>query len=296
VATGNQLCSQCHKDVVDAVNGNKYKHILGTRDCLSCHNPHSSSKAANLLKSDVPALCVNCHDLKKAGVAKQHMNYPMEKSRCTSCHNPHGSNNKGITLENTHSPMARKMCSQCHEDASLPNALRLKREGIALCRGCHSDTVGNLLRKNRVHWPVLDKRACLNCHDPHASKQARLLAGPMTTFCGTCHADTIDKQNKAKEKHKPAMEGACSKCHSPHASNEALLFDNASVLNICGNCHEWQKHSSHPIGEKILDPRNQNVSMDCLSCHRSHGTDFKNFTYSDPKMDLCVACHQRHKR
>jgi len=294
--SGNQLCFGCHKDIANAVGKNKYKHILATKECLTCHNPHSSSKAASLLKEDVPKLCFNCHDLKKPTVAKQHMNYPMDKARCSSCHNPHGSNNPGITLENTHSPMARKMCNQCHQDPSQPNALGLKKEGVALCRGCHSDTVGGILSKNRVHWPAIDKKGCLNCHDPHGSKQAPLLLGPMKNLCGRCHADTIDKQNKAKGKHKPNEEGNCVLCHSPHAANYALLFDNTSVIGICGKCHVWERHTSHPIGEKIIDPRNNNISLDCMSCHRSHGTDQKYFTYYDPKTELCVMCHTKHVR
>jgi predicted CXXCH cytochrome family protein len=294
--SGNGLCFGCHKDIAEAVRSNKYKHILATKDCLTCHDSHSSSKASFLLKDDVPGICIKCHDPKRSIFANQHMNYPVEKSRCTSCHAPHGSNKAGILLENAHSPVVRKMCNQCHQDPGQPASLKLKREGIALCRGCHSDSVGEILGKNRMHWPLADKTACLNCHSPHASKQASLLAGPMKNVCGGCHADTIERQTKAKSKHKPVEEGDCTQCHSPHAANNMLLFDNVSTLGICGKCHEWQKHSSHPIGEKVADPRNRNISLDCLSCHRSHGTDQKHFTHSDPKMDLCVTCHQKYKR
>lgn len=295
-SSGNGLCFGCHKDIADAVKTNKYKHILATKECLTCHSPHSSPNAAFLLKAEVPRICVNCHDPKKPIVAKQHMNYPVEKARCTSCHDPHGSNKEGILLNNAHSPVARKMCNQCHQDSGQPNALTLKREGIALCRGCHSDTVGEIASKNRLHGPLADKTACLNCHSPHASKQTSLLDAPMKDLCGKCHGDTIERQTKAKSKHKPVENGECTQCHSPHSANSLLLFDNVSTLGICGKCHEWQKHSSHPIGEKVADPRNRNISLDCVSCHRSHGTDQKHFTHSDPKMDLCVACHQKYTR
>ena len=293
---GNALCFGCHKDIADAVKNNKFKHILATKECITCHDPHSSSKAAFLLKNEMPGICVNCHETKKPAFAKQHMNYPMEKARCSACHDPHGSDKEGILLKNTHSPVARKMCNQCHQDPASPTALNLKREGIDLCRGCHSSMVGEILSKNRIHWPLVDKRACLNCHNPHASKQGFLLAASMGNLCGKCHADTIEKQNKAKSKHKPVEEGNCTKCHSPHSANYPLLFDNASILSLCGKCHEWQKHSTHPIGEKIIDPRNSNISLDCLSCHRSHGTELKYLTYFDQKLDLCVMCHQKHKR
>lgn len=295
-AAGNQLCFECHKEYMNAVANKKFKHILGTKECLTCHNAHSSSKAAFLLKEDVPNICNNCHDMKKPILTKQHMNYPMGNARCTSCHDPHGSNRAGILWENAHSPVVNKMCNQCHQDSKSTNALGLRREGVALCRGCHSNTVGGILGKKRIHWPLADNVACLNCHSPHASKQASLLTDEMKPLCGKCHSDTIAKQNKATVKHKPADEGNCTKCHSPHAANYAFLFDNESTLALCGKCHEWQKHSTHPIGEKVVDPRNPNITMDCLSCHRSHGTDQKYFTYSNPDMDLCVMCHQKYKR
>ena len=60
--------------------------------------------------------------------------------------------------------------------------------------------------------------------------------------------------------------------------------------------HDYKKHSNHPIGEKITDPRNGNLTLDCLSCHRNHGSPFKAFAHYDTDAELCVQCHEGMRR
>jgi predicted CXXCH cytochrome family protein len=138
--------------------------------------------------------------------------------------------------------------------------------------------------------------SCQNCHNPHASREPDLLKEPQIVLCGECHRDTIVRLDKSAAKHKPAVEGECTKCHLPHSSNNVSLLDNTNVNNLCGTCHDWQKHSSHPIGEKAVDQRNRNLKMDCISCHAPHGSDHKRFAWYDTKMELCVQCHEQFKR
>lgn len=162
--------------------------------------------------------------------------------------------------------------------------------------GCHADLVGTALARARPHWPVLDARACLNCHSPHAARAKPLLRRPPKALCGSCHGDTIERQEKSLVKHAPIDAGECATCHDPHGSDHDFLFKEADVLTLCGTCHEWQKHSTHPIGDKVVDKRNPNLTVDCLSCHRTHGSAFKNFAHYDTKAELCVQCHQELRR
>jgi predicted CXXCH cytochrome family protein len=224
------------------------------------------------------------------------MNYPVAKARCTSCHDPHGSDRPGILYNNVHKPITTRMCNQCHEEATSGSPLKLKKEGNDLCRACHSSMLGKMGEQNRIHWPVLSKEGCLTCHNPHASTQKGLLKAPMLTLCGSCHDDTIKRQEKSVTKHEPIKEGVCTSCHDPHASNNILLFKQSSVIEVCASCHDWQKHSTHPIGEKIRDKRNKNLSLQCLSCHRSHGTEFKGMLPFQSTSELCIQCHAEFKR
>ena len=293
---GNALCAGCHQNLAKQVAGNKFKHSPVEKGCLNCHTPHASAKSLSLLKNDVPGLCVACHKPDTPAFGKQHMGYNVAKSNCSSCHDPHGSGSRGIIWGKPHQPVANKMCNQCHLDPSSPNALKTRKEGFELCRGCHNPMMNETQARNRVHWPVVDKRSCQNCHNPHASRENALLKEPQRSLCGGCHQDTIEHLDKSLVKHKPAQDGSCTKCHRPHSSNLVSLLDNTNPIDLCGACHDWQRHSSHPIGEKVADKRNRNLAVDCSSCHSPHGSEHKRFTHYDFKADLCVQCHEQYKR
>ena len=311
---GNDLCISCHKGIGEAAAKVKFKHSPVEDGCLTCHDPHGSAKAVALLKNELVSLCTECHQPDKPAFTKQHVNYPMAKARCTSCHDPHGSDRGGILFANVHTPVANKMCNQCHEAPNSPTPFKTKRPGFELCRGCHSKMMNDTLDKNRVHWPLFDKVGCLNCHEPHASTGKKLMNSDTVTLCGKCHADTMAKQEKLaamerQEKaaakgrqpkgditHAPIQKGDCLSCHAPHASNAGFLLSKQPVIDLCGTCHDWQKHTSHPMGEKTRDSRNKNLSMDCLSCHISHGTTYRYMIPFPEVTTLCVQCHKQYKR
>ena len=311
---GNELCFDCHKSIGSAVAKVKFKHNPVEKGCMNCHNPHASTKANHLLKDNLVTLCVSCHKTDRPNFQKQHMNYPVAKSDCSSCHDAHGSDRGGILFDNVHAPVANKTCTQCHEASTSPDALKTKKTGFELCRGCHSKMLNDSLSKNRVHWPLVDKVGCLNCHEPHASRQKKLLAGDMKSLCGKCHIDTMTSQRKLAEKeeqekaaakgrvirgaltHSPIQEGNCEACHSSHASDNVFLLQQPSITKLCENCHDWTKHTNHPMGEKVVDTRNKNITMQCLSCHRSHGTGYRYLNAFPTTTDLCVQCHKQLKR
>jgi predicted CXXCH cytochrome family protein len=157
--------------------------------------------------------------------------------------------------------------------------------------------VNEALSRNRIHWPLLDQKGCLNCHNPHASKQAALLRqDTMTNLCGSCHKDSVMKIEKAESKHNPVQAGMCTTCHSPHGSDSVLLMKMPKIIELCGTCHDFSKHSTHPVGEKAIDQRNKNLTVDCRSCHKAHGSDQKHLTIFEGRTDLCVQCHREMKR
>lgn len=305
IKAGNELCFDCHKDIGDTIKKVQFKHepVEKEKGCLNCHNPHASAKFNFILKNDVPSLCIECHKTDKPTFTRKHMNYPVANTNCSSCHNTHGSNRKGIIYDNAHTPVAEKKCKQCHKEPTSQFPLMTKKQGVELCRECHNDMIDEIFNKNRVHWPLVDKIGCLNCHSAHAAKQKKLLTGSIINLCGECHSDTVELQEISKNNPKnpnlcePVKEGNCISCHSPHASDNILLAPQPSFsFDICGSCHEWQTHSTHPIGEDIIDQRNKNLITDCLSCHRACGTGNK------PKMmhfkttyDMCIQCHIEYK-
>ena len=288
---GNDLCFGCHAELAKAIAEAKFRHPPVSKSCLTCHSPHAGETTKALLSKEAPGLCVACHKPDQPAFQRAHLNYPVARGDCGSCHDPHGSSQPSILWANVHAPVRNKMCAQCHNDAASPQALATKKTGVDGCKACHSDTVNTALGDARIHWPVVDRRACLNCHRPHASRAGKLLESEEKALCGECHADAVARQARSETKHEPILEGNCSTCHRPHSSGTTFLLDGADMTEVCAKCHEWQKHSTHPIGPKVVDPRNRNLGLDCASCHRTHGTPFKHLAHFDTKKDLCVQCH-----
>jgi predicted CXXCH cytochrome family protein len=156
--------------------------------------------------------------------------------------------------------------------------------------------INEVLASRRLHWPIADRKACLNCHEPHASSEPGLLAEPMRPLCGSCHADVLARGDESPAAHEPVAEGECGLCHQPHASQNVFLFPGGDSIELCGGCHDWQRHSSHPIGDGVIDMRNPNMRVDCSSCHRSHGTPHEHLATFDSKAELCVDCHIDYRR
>lgn len=304
--SGNALCVECHKDIGTMAQDVQFKHepLQKDKGCLNCHNPHASMRAEHLLKNEMPALCTECHQTNRSFFARRHMNYKVDDSNCNSCHNTHGSNKKGILYDNVHAPVAEKKCIQCHPSPTAANALQTKQEGMVLCRECHQDMIAETLDRNRLHWPLADKVGCLNCHSPHGTKEKNLLNDTQVKVCGQCHADTVELQRWSKENPKnknlcePVKKGDCVSCHSPHAADNILLITQENIsIDLCGKCHEWQSHSTHPIGEKAIDKRNNNLTVECLSCHQGCGTGNKPWMMPfETTYDLCIQCHVERRR
>ncbi|MBI5058127.1 MAG: cytochrome C [Nitrospirae bacterium] len=301
---GNALCFDCHKDISDKIKSVRFKHRPVDEDCLSCHSAHASAQFVSLLKSEIPALCITCHKTDNPAFTRQHMNYPVASSRCNSCHDSHGSNRAVIMFDEVHAPVAEKKCAQCHNEPGSQSPLATKKQGVEMCRDCHNDMVNETFSKNRVHWPLLDRDSCLHCHNAHAAKQKKLLTGPVIDVCGKCHADTVELQHLSKDNPKntklckPVKEGDCVSCHSPHSSDYVLLTAKPSMsFDICNKCHDWKTHSTHPVGEKIIDPRNKNLSVDCISCHRACGTGNKPaMSQFETVTETCIQCHKELER
>ena len=304
---GNELCNECHQDVGTQAEEMRFKHdpLIKGKGCLNCHDPHASTRFEYLLKDAVPGLCTDCHKTNVPSFKRKHLDYSVADTNCDSCHSAHGSNTRGILYDKVHAPVAENRCTDCHLEANSPNATRTKKQGTELCKQCHRDVVDAIFTRNRVHWPLTDKIGCLNCHSPHGSKEKNLLEKSVRETCGKCHEDTVELQQWSINNPKnttlcePVKTGNCTSCHAPHAADNVLLMPaQASIsIDICGKCHQWETHATHPIGEKVLDPRDKNLTVECLSCHKACGTGNKpNMMPFETTYDLCIQCHPERRK
>jgi DmsE family decaheme c-type cytochrome len=296
VAKADELCFTCHADLGETVKTARFGHAPVQQGCTTCHDPHGSAESVGLLKSDGASLCLTCHEADRPAFMSRHQQYPVAEASCTSCHDPHGSNQPALLLDTVHAPVGAGTCARCHESPTSDVPFATRASSYELCNGCHSEMVGATMAKKRLHWPAADKTGCVNCHSPHASKLANLLKADTPELCSSCHTDTLGRLAAVQSKHAPVDSGMCVSCHSPHSADGVHLVDQPSINTLCTQCHDYETHSAHPLGDEAVDPRNQNLRVDCLSCHKAHGTNFKQMRLNETDLELCTRCHKRFGR
>ena len=252
------LCVSCHgpkeakklkiEKIVD-INV-KYKHKPVDKNCLECHDPHTSDYKKLLItgldwKMD---FCLDCHSKVKDPKVKKKIDLTnwiktvkvkhdaiYDKKECANCHNIHGSNNKGMLLK----PQV-KQCLECHD-----KEVEKKETGEMLIN------MAKHLKENKYwHKPIKEvekKGGCAACHNPHGSNYPYAMKKFFTTefylegmklrdiMCFNCHkekerftlrnvtSDKITKFRNGKENlhylHTQGTKGrTCVACHDPHAS------------------------------------------------------------------------------
>jgi predicted CXXCH cytochrome family protein len=268
-----EICFTCHTGLPQKYKNTHTPYARG--QCASCHRPHQSTYA-NLLVREPEALCLGCHP--SATVRQQHPNFPAEPGNCGTCHNPHGSDRPALIRDILHPPYADG-CQDCHTGKGVPVM-------IDTCLECHPE-VSEQMASSHNHLVRYKDNGCMACHSPHAGDDRRLLKGKERHICGKCHEATFKRRAEAKFSH--PMTDACNNCHAPHGSNHPAMAK-APINTVCSECHGQHGVFTHPIGEKIFDPRTGQM-MTCTSCHATKGTDYSFHTRFSGKKDLCVQCH-----
>jgi predicted CXXCH cytochrome family protein len=281
-ATPSNLCFTCHADKKAAdIKGTV--HPPAVRDCLTCHDPHSSDNKNQLLKPESgdqkENLCLSCHSTG--------LNVPEKGSRhaaldmgCDTCHVTHKTGPEP-TMENKFhlTKSAPALCLDCHDakDADLQKAHNNQPFATANCMECH-DPHQSAAPKLMVKFqhPPFESRSCDMCHAPAKDGKVVLTQPDAKTLCVTCHDDKPKQIEAAKVPHPGAM-GDCTDCHSPHASAQPGL-PKTDAVTICIGCHT----DIGDLGKKAVHHQPAFV-QGCATCHTPHGGDLDHL--------LCLECH-----
>ena len=284
------LCLTCHADKkASDIKGTV--HSPAVRDCLKCHDPHTSDNKFQLLKATSgdkkDNLCLTCHD--------QGVNVPAKGSRhaaldmgCETCHITHKTGEIGkveFDFHLTKAPPA--LCLDCHDpkDADLQKAHRNQPFEKADCLGCHDPHQSDApkLMAKFTHPPFADKQ-CEVCHAPAKDGKVVLTQADAKSLCVTCHADKAKLIDSAKVQH-PGAAGDCTDCHSPHASQQPGLPKTTRV-DICLGCHT-----------DIADLKQKRIHHEpafkegCSTCHEPHGSENLHLLRLSSTNALCMECH-----
>jgi predicted CXXCH cytochrome family protein len=288
--TPQALCFTCHADK-NAAEIKGLVHKPAVRDCLKCHDPHSSVNKYQLLKptsgGEKENLCLSCHTTG--------LNVPEKGSRhaaldmgCETCHLTHKVG-PDPTPENLNhlTKSAPALCVDCHDpkDASLQKAHQNQPFGTANCLQCHDphQSAAPKLMAKFMHPPFADKQ-CELCHAPAKDGKVVLTQADAKSLCVMCHGEQAKQIETAKVQH-PGAAGDCTDCHSPHASRTPGL-PKTDAVSICLQCHadiaELAKKRVH----------HQPAFHDgCGTCHDAHGNDNEHLLRVKNVNTLCLECH-----
>ena len=284
------LCLTCHADK-DASQIKGTVHPPAVRDCLKCHDPHTSDNKNQLLKATSgdkkDNLCLTCHT--------QGLNVPEKGSRhaaldmgCETCHITHKTGAEPTTENRYHlTKSAPALCVDCHDpkDAALQKAHQNQPFGTANCLQCHDphQSSSPKLMAKFTHPPFAD-RSCDTCHAAAKDGKVVLTQPKVNDLCVTCHDDKAKLIESAKVQH-PGAAGDCTDCHNPHASAYPNL-PKTDPVNICLGCHS-----------EIADLEKKRVHhqpafvQGCSVCHLGHGGDNEHLLRVAGVNKLCLECH-----
>ena len=288
-ATPSGLCLTCHAD-------KKASDIKGTvhppavRDCLSCHDPHSSPNKNQLLKpasgDEKENLCLGCHQV-GLHVSDKGSRHAALDAGCDTCHLTHKTGPEPTPENKFHLTKAvPALCIDCHDtkDADLQKAHNGQPFATANCLECHNPHQSDSpkLMATFQHVPF-QGNGCDTCHAPAKDGKVVLTQTDVKSLCVTCHDDKAKEIDSAKIPH-PGAAGDCTDCHSPHASNQPGLPKTDSV-SICLGCHtdmdDLRKKAVHhqPV-----------FGQGCATCHTPHGGTNDHLLRAQGNA-LCLECH-----
>lgn len=236
VATGRDLCFNCHVEMKGQIARAKFQHKAVEQDCTSCHDPHASDFPMQTRNPPVQ-LCTSCHEhekVKQAALAATHKHSIVTTGDgCLNCHTAHGGDLAKLMRNDQ-----IKVCMKCHKDPQKD------QQGHAVA------AVSNVLDpKMSKHGPINESN-CGGCHNVHGSEVAHLLAKEYPApfyqafslekydLCFACH----DKQLVLAQKttgltkfrngdqnlhfvhvNKAERGRNCRACHEMHAAPQPVL-------------------------------------------------------------------------
>ena len=332
------LCLECHTKGLNVPEKGS-RHAALDAGCDTCHVTHKTGDSPERefryhLTKAVPALCLDCHDVKDADLAKAHQNQPFENADCLQCHNPHQSERAGLMQTFVHPPFAEKKCDICHQPAKDGKVVLTQATAKEICVTCHADKAKQI-DTAKVQHPGA-QADCTDCHSPHAGSSPGLAKPNPVSVCLTCHVEQAD-EGKKRYLHQPAFQQGCATCHDPHGNDiEHLLRAQGNAL--CLECHgpdsvpqkldaehvltvfngavklpdDYYKKNrvpvlplkfgfghpveGHPVAD-VPDPKDVTkvrFALSCLSCHQPHASLQPGLLVKDQENNMAF-CDTCHK-
>jgi predicted CXXCH cytochrome family protein len=288
--TSQALCISCHADM-NASDLKGKVHPPAVRDCVKCHNPHTSDNKFLLIKAESGEkdqnLCLTCHT--------QGLNVPKDGSKhaalemgCETCHVTHkvGDQTK-IEFQYHLTKATPALCLDCHDatSADLVKAHQGQPFGKANCVQCHDphQSRSPKLMQAQTHPPFAGGQ-CDTCHKPAKDGKVVLTETDIKVVCVGCHSEQAEKIEKSQFQH-PGAQGDCTACHNPHAG-KTPGFLQPDPVSACLTCHSEQADQM-----KKAHLHQPAFAQGCATCHEPHGSQNVHLLRAANPNPLCLECH-----
>jgi hypothetical protein len=270
--------------------------------------------------SQIPSLCGRCHgaadsalkrrfhltdvaDSLSAGVHGDALRANEAGPQCVSCHGVHDIAKVDDPRSPVHPTKVVKTCAGCHSNAAY---MRQFDPTLAVDQYDKYKTSVHG-QKNAAGDPK--PATCVSCHSNHLVLKVKdprspVYATHIPETCGKCHADarymaqyhipTNQLEGYKQSKHGIALlqksdlnAPACNSCHGNHG---AAPPGAASVVAVCGNCHQSNEELYEKSPHKEVFA--QKKLSGCVVCHGNH----RILTPSDSLVSFakpapCAGCH-----
>ena len=284
------LCLTCHADKnAEQIKGKV--HPPAVRDCIKCHDPHTSANKNQLLKPTSGGkgenLCLTCHN-KGVKVPEKGSRHAALDMGCETCHVVHKTGEAGKAEFDYHlAKAAPALCLDCHDakDAALNKAHQGQPFAAANCLQCHDPHQSDApkLMQAFTHNPF-ENKMCDSCHQPAKDGKVVLTNSDSRALCLTCHDDKGKQIESAKVQHPGAL-GECTACHNPHAG-KTPGFLAPDPVTACTACHSEQAELHK---KKVL--HQPAFQQGCATCHEPHGGENAKLLRASTPNALCLECH-----
>ncbi|MEW6193190.1 MAG: cytochrome c3 family protein [Bacillota bacterium] len=287
--------------------------------CAACHVAHAGARPQLLVKPNISALCLTCHDgtgsvfnvvyvpeVDRAvygfgfGTTSGAVYFHPVKNtgnpavgeiiECTYCHNPHASNARLLqsTVSATTYTQGPAFCLACHGavDRGFPSV-----EDPAVSYWVY--TLGNHENSKAAHYDTTKTAlqpasgtyvTCATCHFKHASDLRRLLAGAEENLCFKCHNTTANSMSGRNIQAEFSV---------TRASYHDIYGERTGAKVECSSCH-----GPHTVGVKSLsvsdttysqvaNPDNTKSVMGRVYAVQDNGIGNTAGTFTD----FCIKCH-----
>jgi predicted CXXCH cytochrome family protein len=289
-ATPSALCFTCHS-ALNPVNIKGQVHPPAARDCLKCHDPHTSANKDLLLRAasggEGENLCLSCHAM-GVNVSKAGSRHPALDMGCDACHLVHKTGDPSQLEFAYHlTKPAPTLCFDCHDVMAedLRKAHRNQPFAKADCLQCHDShqSKSPKLMQAFLHNPF-ESKECDSCHQPAKDGKVVLTAADVKAVCVMCHEDEAKKIASAKVAH-PGAQGDCTDCHNPHGG-KTPDFLQPNPVAACLPCHADQ--AAQLKEAHLHQPAFQ---QGCATCHEPHGGENAHLLRVASVNGLCLECH-----